>query len=57
LVWGVIPIKIDEIGDVDEVLEISKKIAKNIIDSGIYVVTLGHPKGEKKTNVIKVESI
>ncbi|WP_459201440.1 pyruvate kinase [Methanococcus sp. CF] len=57
LVWGVIPKKIDEIGDVDEVLEISKKIAKNIIGSGIYVVTLGHPKGEKKTNVIKVESI
>lgn len=57
LVWGVIPEKIGEIGDVDEVLLNSKKIAEKMIKSGIYIVTLGHPKGEKKTNVIKVESL
>jgi pyruvate kinase len=57
LIWGVIPHKIDEIGDVDEVLLISREIAKELVKSGIYIVTLGHPKGEKKTNVIKVENI
>ena len=54
LVWGVIPHYVDEVNNVDDILEISKKVAESMIDEGIYITTLGHPVGKKKTNVIKV---
>ncbi|AEH07112.1 pyruvate kinase [Methanothermococcus okinawensis] len=54
LVWGVVPYHVDEVNNMDNILEISNKIAESFIDKGIYITTLGHPMGEKKTNVIKV---
>ncbi len=54
LVWGVIPHNVKEVDDIEEILSMSRKIAENIIEEGMYITTLGHPMGEKKTNLIKV---
>ncbi len=54
LVWGVIPYHVEEVDDIEDILDMSKKIAEKIIDEGMYITTLGHPIGKKKTNLIKV---
>lgn len=54
LVWGVIPCHVDEVDDIEDILYMSRKMAEKIIDNGIYLTTLGHPVGKKKTNLIKV---
>jgi pyruvate kinase len=57
LIWGITPVLSDEVHSIDDILNLSKEIAKNYIDTGIYIITLGHPIGMKKTNLIKVETI
>jgi len=57
LVWGVVPVLSEEVYSIDDVLSISKEIAKRYIDKGNYIITLGHPIGMKKTNLIKIENI
>jgi pyruvate kinase len=54
LVWGVIPYYVEEVDNIEEILDMSRKIAEKIIDEGMYITTLGHPMGKKKTNLIKV---
>ena len=57
LVWGVESCLMKEFNDVESIINTSKSIAKKEIGKGIYLITLGHPIGQKKTNTIKVESI
>jgi pyruvate kinase len=46
-----------EFEDVENIINACREIAKKEIEKGIYLITLGHPIGQKKTNTIKVESI
>jgi len=48
---------IKEFDDIENIINVCREIAKKEIGKGIYLITLGHPIGEKKTNTIKVESI
>ncbi|ACX72964.1 pyruvate kinase [Methanocaldococcus vulcanius M7] len=57
LVWGVESCLIDEFEDMESVINACREIAKKEIGKGIYLITLGHPIGHKKTNTIKVERI
>ncbi|MEO2117931.1 MAG: pyruvate kinase [Methanocaldococcus sp.] len=57
LVWGVESCLMEEFEDMENIINTSKSIAKKEIGKGIYLITLGHPIGQKKTNTIKVESI
>jgi len=57
LFWGVSPCIVDEVNHIDKMLDISREIAKKEIKEGTFIITLGHPIGENKTNVIKVEII
>ncbi|WP_297318117.1 pyruvate kinase [Methanocaldococcus sp.] len=57
LVWGVNSCLMEEFNDIESIINACKDIAKREIKSGIYIVTLGHPIGKKKTNTIKVEYI
>ncbi|AIJ05615.1 pyruvate kinase [Methanocaldococcus bathoardescens] len=57
LVWGVESCLMKEFDDMESIINACREIAKKEIGKGIYLVTLGHPIGQKKTNTIKVESI
>ncbi|MBW9221109.1 pyruvate kinase [Methanothermococcus sp. SCGC AD-155-M21] len=57
LFWGIVPHLTEVVDSIDEILEISKNVAEEFIDEGIYITTLGHPPGENKTNVIKVDTV
>ena len=57
LFWGIVPHLTEVVDSVDEILEISKNVAEEFIEEGIYITTLGHPPGENKTNVIKVDTV
>jgi len=57
LFWGIVPHLTEVVDCVDNILEISKNVAEEFIDEGIYITTLGHPPGENKTNVIKVDTV
>ncbi|XRP96587.1 pyruvate kinase [Methanocaldococcus sp. 16A] len=57
LVWGVESCLMKEFDNVESIINACREIARKEIEKGIYLITLGHPIGKKKTNTIKVESI
>ncbi|HII59658.1 TPA: pyruvate kinase [Methanocaldococcus jannaschii] len=57
LVWGVESCLMEEFDDMEKIINTCREMAKKEIGKGIYLITLGHPIGQKKTNTIKVESI